>query len=388
MTSARVVLASDKFKGSLTAAEVAEALTTGLHRERPELDVVRVPVADGGEGTLDAFASAGFTRCPVTVLGPTGAPVTTAYVRRGPVAVVELADASGLDRLAGAVAPLTATTYGTGEVIGAAIAAGCRSVVVGIGGSASTDGGAGLLMALGARILDGEGRPVALGGVGLLECASLDLGPVRDLMAEVTITVASDVDSPLLGPAGAAAVYGPQKGATPREVELLDRALARWADLVRTASDADLREEPGAGAAGGTGFGLMAGLGARPESGARIVLELVGLADLLPEADVVVTGEGSFDAQSLRGKAPYAVLTAARAAGVPVVVVCGRSTLGPDAVARAGVSQLWALSDRERDLSRCMDRAGPLLEEVGAELAGWLPAKGSRGAPQVGQWSV
>ena len=388
MTQVRVVLATDKFKGSLTAAEVAEALAVGLHRERPELDVVRVPVADGGDGTLDAFVSAGFMRCPVTVAGPTGTPVDTAYARRGPVAVVELADASGLVRLPGTSAPLTATTYGTGEVVRSAIAAGCREVVVGVGGSASTDGGAGLLTALGARILDSEGRPVAPGGVGLLECASLDLEPMRELMAGVAIAVASDVDNPLLGPDGAAAIYGPQKGARPDEVELLERALTRWADLVHGSTGDDVREEPGAGAAGGTGFGLMAGLGARLESGARIVLQLVGLADLLSGADLVVTGEGSFDEQSLRGKAPYAVLTAARAAGVPVAVVCGRATLTREELQRSGVAHLSALSDREPVLSRSMELAGPLLEDVGAELARWLPAAGSRGAPQPGQSSV
>ncbi|HET9423412.1 MAG TPA: glycerate kinase [Nocardioides sp.] len=367
----RVVLATDKFKGSLTAAEVAEALGRGLRRVVPDVEVVRVPVADGGDGTLDAFVSAGFERHPVTVSGPRGEPVRTAYARRGGVAVVELADASGLSRLGDGLAPLDASTRGTGEAIRAAVDAGCTELVVGLGGSASTDGGAGLVTALGARILDARGRPVAPGGAGLLGAARLDL---EGLLAGVTITLASDVDNPLLGPEGAAAVYGPQKGATPDDVALLEKALTHWADLVADATGRDLREVPGAGAAGGTGFGAMALLGAEIRSGAATVLELVGFADALPGADLVVTGEGSFDEQSLRGKAPFGVLAGARAAGVPTAVVCGRCTLGPGETAAAGVARLWALTDREPDPARSMSRAGALLDEVGTEIADWLRA--------------
>ena len=342
----------------------------------PDVEVVRVPVADGGDGTLDAFVSAGFERHPVTVSGPRGEPVSTAYARRGDVAVVELADASGLGRLGAGLAPLGASTRGTGEAIRLAVEAGCREVVVGLGGSASTDGGAGLVTALGARILDTDGRPVPSGGAGLLEAARLDLGSLPDLLDGVAVTLASDVDNPLLGPDGAAAVYGPQKGASPADVELLEAALTRWADLVADATGRDLRDAPGAGAAGGTGFGAMALLGAQVRSGAATVLELVGFADALPGADLVVTGEGSLDEQSLRGKAPFAVLAGARATGVPTVVVCGRCTLAPDQVSGAGITRLWALTDREPDPARCMSRAGTLLEEVGEEIARWLHTTG------------
>lgn len=367
----RVVLAADKFKGSLTGAEVAEALSRGLRRADPDIEVVRVPVADGGDGTLDAFVAAGFERHPVTVTGPTGERVGTAYARRGDVAVVELADASGLARLGAIPAPLHASTVGTGEVALAAIRAGCRELVLGVGGSASTDGGAGLVTALGARILDVHGAPVSPGGLGLLDAASLDLGPVRELLSGVSVTLATDVDNPLLGPHGAAAVYGPQKGASPSDVDVLEQALTRWADLVAATTGTDLRDAPGAGAAGGTGFGALALLGARMRSGAHTVLDLVGFDGALAGADLVVTGEGSVDEQSLRGKAPFAVLDRARRRSIPVVFVCGRSSLSPGTIADAGVARLWALTDREPDLARCLTDAASLLEEVGAELASW-----------------
>lgn len=369
----RVVLAADKFKGSLTGAEVAEALSRGLRRADPDIEVVRVPVADGGDGTLDAFVTAGFERHAVTVTGPTGERVGTAYARRGDVAVIELADASGLARLGAGPAPLHASTVGTGEVALAAIRAGCRELVLGVGGSASTDGGAGLVTALGARILDVHGAPVSPGGVGLLDAANLDLSPVRELLSGVSITLATDVDNPLLGLHGAAAVYAPQKGAALEEVSVLERALTRWADLVAATTGADLRDAPGAGAAGGAGFAAMALLGARMRSGAETVLDLVGFDDALAGADLVVTGEGSVDEQSLRGKAPFAVLDRARRQSIPVVFVCGRSMLSPETIADAGVARLWALTDREPDLARCLTDAAVLLEEVGAELAAdWL----------------
>lgn len=362
----RVLLATDKFKGSLTAAEVASALERGL--ARPGVSVARVPVADGGDGTLDAALGAGFSRVPVRVTGPVGEPVDTAYARRGATAVVELADASGLLRLAGAPAPLTATTRGTGEVLAAAVAAGCRTVVLGVGGSCSTDGGAGLLAGLGGRVLDHDGREVAPGGAGLASAASLDLGPVRDRLAGVRVVLASDVDNPLLGPHGAARVYGPQKGATPDDVLLLERSLAHWADLVARTTGRDLRDAPGAGAAGGAGFGALALLGAQLRSGVETVLDLVGFDDAARGADLVVTGEGSLDEQSLHGKAPVGVLAAATRLGVPVVAVCGRTTLGPETLREVGFVGAHALTDLEPDPARCMADAARLLTTVGRGL--------------------
>jgi glycerate kinase len=370
----RVVVASDKFKGSLSAAQVAEAITTGLHAVDRSIVVDRVPVADGGDGTLAAALSAGFTRCPVTVSGPTLEPVDTAFGRKGTTAVVELADASGLARLPNGFAPLTATSIGTGQVISAAIDAGCTEIVLGIGGSSSTDGGAGLVCGLGARILDANRAAVAPGGAALADACTLDLGRLRSRVTGVHIVVASDVDSPLTGLDGAAMVYGPQKGASPADVLVLDSALGRWADLVAGTTGNDLRTSAGAGAAGGAGFAALALLGAELGPGIDTMLSLVGFDAVASGADVVVTGEGSLDEQSLRGKAPVGVVRAARRLGVPVVAVCGRTTLAPDALRSAGLLQTWSLSDLEPDPARSMADAAHLLEEVGATLARELPA--------------
>jgi glycerate kinase len=361
-----VLLATDKFKGSLTAAEVAAALGRGL--ARPGVSVSRVPVADGGDGTLDAALAAGFTRVPVRVTGPVGEPVDTAYARRGTTAVVELADASGLLRLPGATAPLTASTHGTGELVAAALDAGCGTVVLGVGGSCSTDGGAGLVTGLGGRVLDRSGAPVPPGGAGLARATALDLDPLRARLAKVRVVLASDVDNPLLGPAGAAAVYGPQKGATPDDVVRLEQALTSWADLVARTTGRDLRAVPGAGAAGGAGFGALALLGAELRSGVETVLELVGFDDAVREADLVVTGEGSLDEQSLRGKAPVGVLAAAARHGVPVVAVCGRTTLAPETLREVGFAGAHALTDLEPDPARCMTDAARLLTTLGRRL--------------------
>ena len=371
----RIVIASDKFKGSLPAAEVAAALTRGIHRVLPTASVVAVPVADGGDGTLAAAAAAGFSVVPTTVTGPTGEPVRSAYARRGGTAIVELADASGLERLVAGFAPLTASTLGTGELVVAAVDAGCTEVVLGVGGSCSTDGGAGLAVALGARVLDATGTPVAPGGAALATARSLDLAPVRARLAGVSVVVATDVDNPLTGPTGAAAVYGPQKGASPADVAVLDAALGHWADLVAATTGTDVREVPGAGAAGGAGFGAVALLRAEVRSGIETVLELVGFDDAAAAADLVVTGEGSLDAQSLRGKAPMGVLVAADRLGVPVVAVCGRSLLTSEELRAAGILHTWCLSDLEPDPARSMPpaAAAALLETVGTSLARALP---------------
>lgn len=248
---ARVLIAPDKFKGSMTAAQVGAAVAAGIRQVLPDASVTVVPVADGGDGTVAAALAAGFTAIPVVATGPTGEPVDTTYARRDDLAVVELADVSGLLRLPdGKLAPMSATSRGTGEVIAAAVAAGCRRVVLGIGGSAGTDGGAGLLQALGARLLDAEGTEIGGGGAALAQVATMDLTALRERMADVEITVACDVDNPLTGPHGAAAVYGPQKGADDRQVTALDAALTHWADIVAATTGADRRDVPGAGAAG------------------------------------------------------------------------------------------------------------------------------------------
>lgn len=373
-----VVVAPDKFKGSLTAREVADRVAAGIAAVSPGVDVVRVPVADGGDGTVDAALAAGYERIPVRATGPTGEPVDTAYAVRDGVAVVEMADVSGLrllppDRLA----PRTATSYGTGEVVRAALDRGCRSVVLGIGGSASTDGGAGMVEALGVRLLDAAGNPLPRGGGALADLDRVDLSGLHPAVARTRIVVACDVDNPLLGPHGAAAVYGPQKGASPDDVTALDAALKHWADVVDAvlagpggANPAQaIRDRAGAGAAGGVGYAAMAVLGAELEPGIGLVLDLVRFADHLPGASLVVTGEGSLDEQTLHGKAPAGVAAAAAKAGVPVVTVSGRLGLDRAQLERAGIAAAYALTDIEPDVRRCQAEAGPLLERLATNLA-------------------
>jgi glycerate kinase len=365
-----VLIAPDKFKGSLTAAEVAEALAAGVRRARPDVDLSLVPVADGGDGTVAAAVAAGFTEVPVTAAGPTGEPVDTRYARLGDLAVVEMADVSGLARLPdGVPAPMTATSRGTGEVLAAAIAAGCRRIVLGIGGSAGTDGGAGLVGALGARLLDRDGHPLPGGGGALASLASVDVAGLRERLHGISLTVACDVDNPLVGPRGAAAVYGPQKGAGPAQVVDLDDALGHWADLVADATGQDLRSTPGAGAAGGVGFAALALMGAELWPGIDLVLDLVGFRDRLPGAGLVVTGEGRLDEQTLHGKAPAGVARAARVAGVPVVAVSGQNTLDPSSLRAAGITAAYALTDLEPDVQRCVREAAPLLVRLGERIA-------------------
>jgi glycerate kinase len=376
----QVLVASDKFKGTLTAAEVAAAVSEGIRRVRPGAVVGSVPVADGGDGTVAAAIAAGYDEVPVTVAGPTGQPVRTRFARRGTTAVVELADASGLVRLPGGERrPMDATSRGTGEVLAAALEAGCTDVVLGIGGSASTDGGAGLVRALGARLLDADGREVPEGGVGLARVAGIDLAAVRERADGVRLTVACDVDNPLTGPHGAAAVYGPQKGAGPAQVLELDDALAHWARVVERATGEDLSRVPGAGAAGGVGFAALALLGATLRPGIDLLLDLVGFHDRLAGAALVVTGEGALDEQTLRGKAPAGVAAAARAAGVPVVAVCGHNTLDDARLTAAGIRAAYALTDLEPDLQRCLDEGARLLVGLGERIAtDHLPAAVTR----------
>ncbi|MBB6344085.1 glycerate kinase [Nonomuraea muscovyensis] len=387
-----VLVAPDKFKGSLTAAEVADRVSAGLG-----VPAVRLPVADGGDGTVDAVVACGFTRVTVEVTGPTGQPVQASYAWHPtgtptgtpagdgpagrPTAVVELAEASGLRRLPGGLEPLTATSRGTGELIAHALGRGARRIVLGLGGSACTDGGAGMVQALGARLLDANGDELGPGGAALTTLDRIDIANLADVSG-VEFVVASDVDNPLLGPHGAAAVYGPQKGATPDDVRMLDAALGRLAAVAtRTHGLAGAVEHddrprpmgvagaPGAGAAGGVGFAALAFLHAEIRPGIDYLLDLLGFGDLVRGARLVITGEGSLDEQSLRGKAPVGVAQAAAEAGVPVVAVCGRRTLTDAELKAAGIEAAYALTDLEPDPARCMADAGPLLERLAARLA-------------------
>lgn len=367
----RVLVAADKFKGSLTAVEVAERVTAGLRRVAPDVTVEALPVADGGDGTVAAAVAAGFERREVRVAGPLGAEVTAAFALRDGTAVVEMAEASGLQRLpAGVLAPLTASTYGSGELLRAALDAGARTIVFGVGGSATTDGGAGMLSALGARFLDARGEPVPPGGGGLAELASADLSGLDPRLSGVELVLASDVDNPLTGPKGAPAVYGPQKGASPDDVAALDAALDRFAKVLEGAVGARAAEyaaSPGAGAAGGIGYGALL-LGARFRPGIEVMLDVLGFGPAVERAGLVITGEGSLDEQTLHGKAPAGVAAAARAAGKEVVAVCGRLALPAEALGRAGIRRAYPLTDVEPDVTVCIADAGPILERVAEQI--------------------
>ena len=367
----RIVIAPDKFKGSLTAPEVAERLRAGLLTADPGLTVDTVPVADGGEGTLDAALAAGFDRHTVTVSGPTGEPIEAPIAIRGSTAVIEMALASGLAVLPGGVLRAReATSLGTGELIRYALDSGCTSIVLGVGGSANTDGGAGMLTGLGAALLDETGSALPDGGAALADLAWIDLSNLDPRLANVAFTLASDVDNPLLGPNGAAAVFGPQKGATPDDVAHLDGVLSRFVEVLEKELGpraGALSAAAGAGAAGGVGYAALAVLNAERRPGIDVVLELTGLADKLDGADLVITGEGSLDEQSLGGKTPLGVAMAA--GGIPVIAVCGRTTLSRQQAAAAGFEGVYALTDLELDVAKCIANAGPLLEQVGQNIA-------------------
>lgn len=372
----RVVIAPDKFKGSLSADGVASAIATGLAEALPASDVHLVPMADGGDGTVDAALRAGYSASRHTVTGPAGAPVDAVVAIHDGTAVVELASASGLALLPpDALAPLTATSRGTGELIAAALDHGCTRIVLGLGGSACTDGGAGLVAALGGRLLDSAGSAVADGGAALADLARIDLSELDPRLERTEVVVALDVDNPLLGVTGAAHTFGPQKGADPEQVRRLDSALANFATILGTSLGRDLRgviDAPGAGAAGGVGFAALAVLGATPQPGLDLVADLVGLGSQVQGADLVVTGEGSLDEQSLAGKTPVGVGRIARAAGVPrVVVACGVSSLDEHALAASGFDAVWALSDLEPNVTKSIANAAELLTTVGSSIGRW-----------------
>jgi len=372
----KIVVAPDKFKGSLPAAQVAAAIAAGLRSGLaragcPAAELVTIPVADGGEGTVDAAVAAGFERVPVTAAGPAGDPVRSGCARRGEVAVVELAGACGLARLPGGrPAPLAASSFGAGEMLRAALESGARRIVLGVGGSASTDGGAGLLQALGARVLGAGGELAApMGGGALRDVTALDLTGLHAALHGAEIILAADVANPLTGPDGAAEVYGPQKGASPAEVTALAAGLRRWAAVVAATIGTDWSQVPGAGAAGGVGFAALAVLGATRRPGVELVLDLADFETALDGADLVITGEGSLDTQSLAGKTPVGVARAAGRHGIDVVAVAGRSTLTAAELGAAGIAAVYPLSDLEPDLERCRAEAASLLHRVGQMIA-------------------
>jgi glycerate kinase len=364
----RVLVAPDKFRGTLTARQAAEAMASGWRRVRPDDELTIVPMADGGEGTLEALVAAlnGRTEA-VPTTGPMGDPVVAPLGLvgddDGTLAVVESATASGLALISTARRdPMRATTAGTGELIAAALDRGAGRILVCLGGSATNDGGAGMASALGIRLLDDVGRELPAGGAALLRLARIDASGRDRRLDHVQVRGATDVDNPLTGRMGASAVYGPQKGASRDDVLLLDRALGHLAAVVHRDLGVSPRDEPGAGAAGGLGFGLLAFCGARLRPGVGVVMEAVGLEAKIATTELVLTGEGSLDVQSLNGKVPDGIMRTAGLAGVPVAILCGRADIHP-----AGATVV-SLVDRV-GAEAALGDARRSLELVAAELA-------------------
>jgi glycerate kinase len=373
----RVLIAPDKFRGTLTAAQAAHAMGSGWRRARPGDEVVEVPMADGGEGTLDAMVEAlGGERRRASVHGPLGDPVDAEYgIVSGPsgvTAVVEMARASGLALIGESRRdPRRTSTRGTGELIRAALGHGPADVIACIGGSATNDGGAGLAQALGVRLLSSVGGEIRPGGASLLDLERIDMSRLDPSVARTRFLVACDVDNSLTGPRGASVVFGPQKGATGDDVLLLERALGHLAAVIFRDLGLDVRELSGGGAAGGLGAGMVAFLGAHLRPGVELVMDTVGLGRRVARADLVLTGEGALDLQSLHGKVPDGVIGAAWAAGVPALVLCGRAEVRPPGV------PVFDLVGRFGE-ERAMTDPRAALEALAEEVAGRLPALSSR----------
>lgn len=368
----KLVIAPDSFKESLSAPEVAAAIARGWSRARPLDEILLRPMADGGEGTVDAvLAATGGERRECAVRGPLGAPVQAhwGWLEEG-AAVIEMAAASGLHWVAPQQRDATRTTsYGTGELIRAALEAGARKIILGLGGSATNDGGMGLLQALGVRFLDERGEPLGDGGAALAGLHAIDLAGLDPRLAGVEVEVAADVNNPLCGEQGASAVFGPQKGASPEQVRQLDAALARYAEVAARTLGQDHSLFPGVGAAGGLGFAARAFLKARFRPGVELVAEVSGLAEALQGADLAITGEGRLDEQSLHGKTPIGVARLAREAGVPLIALAGSLGKGYGRLHEAGIAAAFSLVPGPISLAEAMAGAAGELEARAEELA-------------------
>ena len=367
----RIVIAPHAFKGSLSALEAADAIADGVKAAAPDADLVLVPIADGGDGTVDALVAATHgERRSLRVRGPLGDPVEADYglIDAGSTAVIEMAKAAGLalvppDRRD----PRVTTTYGVGELLQHAYRSGARRFIVGIGGSATNDGGVGMAQALGYQLLDENGHELPPGGLALKRLARIHTGGVHANWKEAQVDVACDVTNPLTGPSGASAVYGPQKGATPEAVAELDAALKHFADVIRRDLGLDVEQLPGAGAAGGLGAGLVAFTGARLRPGAEMIMEALALDERLKGADLVITGEGRLDSQTARfGKGPAAVARHARNAGIPVVAIAGG--IADETELRLLFDGLEATVVEPSSLDEAIAQARPLLVRAATRL--------------------
>jgi len=377
----KIVIAPDSFKESLSASEVAAAIAAGLGEVWPQAELVCRPMADGGEGTVAAvIAAVGGERRETRVCGPLGEPVTAhwGWLDTTRSAVIEMAAASGLHLVpTGQRDALRSCTYGTGELILAALEAGAERIVLGFGGSATNDAGSGMLRALGARFEDAAGCPLPPGGAALAQLQRIDLSGLDPRLAQVDFEVACDVDNPLCGPRGASQVFGPQKGASPEQVRQLDAALARFADRCAATLGRDARDTPGSGAAGGIGFAARTFLGASFRPGIELVAELSGLEQAVIGADLVITGEGRIDEQTLYGKTPMGVASIAKRHGVPVVALAGMLGEGYERLYGHGIDAAFSLAPGPISLADALAEAPVLLRRRAADIARlWQTARG------------
>jgi glycerate kinase len=364
----KVVIAPQGFKGNLTALRVSQAIDNGIRRVVPSVITAIVPMADGGEGTMQALVDAiGGEMIPVEVTDPLGGRVIAHFglLSDKVTGVIEMAAASGLNLVPPQkLNPLLTTTYGTGELILAALERGCRKLIVGIGGSATNDGGAGMAQALGAKLLDTKGVPLAFGGAALADLEHIDVTTIDPRLADCDIILACDVTNPLCGPQGASAVYGPQKGATKEMVVKLDAALAHYAEVIERDLGIDVRDVPGAGAAGGLGAGLIAFLKARVLPGVDVVIQATGLIEHLKEATLVFTGEGRLDSQTACGKVPVGVARKAKAFGLPVIAIAGEIGSGYQAVYEQGIDTVFSIAPGPISFSQSTEMAEKLITDV------------------------
>ena len=368
----KVVIAPDSYKGCLSALEVAKAMERGVLSVFPSTEVRKIPIADGGEGTVAALVTATNGQLRQTeVTDPLGNKIIAHWgvLGDGRTAVIEMAAASGLPLVPKERRdPRFTTTFGTGELIQAALTEGLPKIIIGIGGSATNDGGTGMARALGVRFLDAAGREVAAGGGSLAEICQIDTSALDHRLKNTEIVVACDVDNPLCGTRGASAVFGPQKGATPEMVQQLDAGLAKYASCARLATGRDVAEKAGAGAAGGLGAGLMFFTPAQLKPGVEIVLDAVGFSDIVRDADFVITGEGRTDFQTAFGKAPVGVAKVAKTHGVPVFCISGGLGEGADDVLAQGIDAVMSICDRPLSLEECMAAGAQLIEPAAARL--------------------
>jgi glycerate kinase len=383
----RVVVCLDKFRGSLSADQACHAVAKGIREgtSPDDANVVSIPVADGGEGTIDALVHAGYERIRVAAHDPAGKAIDADFAVKGNRAVVELAQASGLHLISGRPIPLTASTFGTGEVIQAALDQGCTEIVLAVGGCAATDGGSGMLQALGARLTGADGRPIGPGGQGLSELQGIELGGLDNRLAHTDFILASDVTNPLLGISGAAAVYGPQKGANTQDIITLETGLRHLASLMNRVTGQDLSVTPGAGASGGTGFAALSALRAVPQPGIEFVLDQLRVAEVLKRARLVIVGEGRLDEQTLDGKAPVGVAKLAHRAGVPLIAIAGQISLNAEQLHALGIMAAYSVLEEAGNIDSSISECAYYLQKIGHRIAdNYLKLSRSRICPFAG----